>query len=112
MATIRATPGFAMTRRAPADGAIYDLDWPAFPWVTAPPGQIERYRANFKAFATVNIAGFNVRCSPITSYWVRFSVQQFGTANPDDLWGVVSNVAGDNDAGFGTTELSANLGHN
>ncbi|MFZ0718911.1 hypothetical protein, partial [Mycobacterium sp.] len=82
---------------------IFGLDTPGLalkegPDAIQPKGTIFRARANFKAFASVLAQGEAVRCSEISYYYMRISMQQ--TAAPDgNTWVRINDVAHDNEVG-------------
>jgi hypothetical protein len=89
-------------------GSIYDLDAPGLTMVTTPQNWIRRMRFNFKEFASITIDGTAIRASNIFEGFVRFSIKQ--TAAPTGSTWVLSNdVAGDNNAGPGTTKVTWDL---
>jgi hypothetical protein len=90
-------------------GAIYDTDAPGYaPQIAEPGGTVARYRANFKAFASISVGTTEVRVSPIRTYFVRFSITQTDAPNGFN-WVVRNDVTGDNQAGYGTTLLTWDL---
>jgi hypothetical protein len=92
------------------DDTIYDFDAAGLAIPDAPADEIHRTRNNFRAFASITVEGKTVRCSEIQDYRVRFSMKQ-ATAPHGADWQVVSppDVAGDNDASNGTTNLTWDL---
>lgn len=89
-------------------GAIYDWDSPGLFRDQAPANEVRRYRANFKAFATAPLPEDFVRASLIRTYFVRISMKQINVPSGAN-WVLVDDVAGDNQAGYGTTALTWNL---
>ncbi len=90
-------------------GAIYDWDTPGVTTGIAPAATVRRYRANFKAFASVVVDGqVFVRASPITSYYVRMSIKQIDAPQGDN-WVLLNDVPNDNTPGMGPTNLTWNL---
>jgi len=90
---------------------IFDLDSPGLPdTVVAKKGTVERSRNNFKEFATINLNGTIVRVSPVRDFFVRFSMKQTKGHKGSD-WVVIKprDVKGDDEAGYGSTELTWNL---
>lgn len=81
-------------------GFIYDLDVPRLREDIGPVNEIRRLRANFKAFATVQLVDGNlVRASLITTYHVAFSIKQLDS--PEGVnWQTDSHFAGDNTATY------------
>jgi hypothetical protein len=94
---------------APND-TIYDWDAAGLPIPVAPQNTIKRTRNNFQAFASITVEGTSVRCSPVRDYLIRFSQQQ--TAAPSGAnWQIINppDVAGDNQARHGTTNVTWDL---
>jgi Big-like domain-containing protein len=92
------------------DPLIYDIDIPGPRMSEAPQNQIRRARMNFRAFATAEIEGVKIRCSPIHEWFFRLSVKQLAAPSGID-WVVINppDVPGDNQAGAGQTPLTWNL---
>lgn len=91
-------------------GAIYDWDAAGLLIPDKPKGTIMRTRNNFKAFASITVEGKKVRCSEVREYRIRFSQQQ--TKDPHGAeWKTISpsDVAGDNEASHGTTNVTWDL---
>lgn len=104
-------PAAAMDSNPSPNGTIYDWDAPGLDnTVSAPQNQIRRTRNNFKTFASITVGGTAVRCSPVTVYFVRFSMQQ-QTAPSGTNWVIINppDVTNDRQAGIGTTALSWDL---
>jgi hypothetical protein len=95
-----------------SNGFIYDFDAPGLPVNVELAGTIRRFRANFRAFAWVDIGGLSVRASGIYAYFVRFSTKQLGPDTTDN-WSVIDppDVVSDKQAGGpnGVTNLTENL---
>jgi hypothetical protein len=90
---------------------IFDLDSPGLPdTVVAKKGTVERSRNNFKEFATIKLNGTIVRVSLVTDFFVRFSMKQTKGPKGSD-WVAIKppDVKGDDQAGYGSTELTWNL---
>lgn len=103
-------PPDAMDNNPSPDDSIYDFDAAGLAIPASPQNQIRRTRNNFRAFASITIIGTPVRCSPISSYFIRFSMKQIGAPSGTN-WILLSptDVMNDNQAGAGTTNLSWNL---
>jgi hypothetical protein len=79
-------------------GFVYDLDAPNIYEVNSPVNEVRRFRANFRAFATVKLPdGTLVRASTITTYYIAFSIKQMQAPEGAD-WQLVYDVMGDNSA--------------
>jgi hypothetical protein len=94
---------------APND-TIYDWDAAGLNIPHANQNTIMRTRNNFKAFASITVEGKNVRCSAVREYRIRFSQKQ--TAAPaGSTWQIINppDVAGDNEASHGHTNVSWDL---
>ncbi|HPA46722.1 MAG TPA: hypothetical protein PK395_13230, partial [bacterium] len=96
-----------------ANGIIYDLDMPGL-IIPDPVAQNEiyRFRANFKSFATLTLNGTDthVRCSPIQSHFVRFSMKQLDAPTGTNWAPIIpADVPNDGQVGAGPTNLSWNL---
>ncbi len=94
---------------APND-TIYDWDAAGLSIPAMPQNAIKRTRNNFKAFASITVEGSSVRCSPVRDYFIRFTQKQ--TAAPSGAsWQILNppDVAGDNLAGHGTTNVTWDL---
>jgi hypothetical protein len=103
-----------------ANDTIYDLDAPGLFLSQNTPqcqqvsgclqGTIHRTRNHFRAFAWITVKGVKVRCSPITEYYVRFSVIET-TVPTGTSWVELmpADVTSDDQAGVGTTNLTWNL---
>ena len=94
-------------------GNIYMFDAPGVGiFVPESNGYIQRWRSNFTAFAmitlTVNGVSTNVQASPITTYFIDFSIEQIDSPQ-GTKWVIVNDVSGDNQAGLGTKKLTWNL---
>jgi hypothetical protein len=92
------------------NGTIYDWDAAGLNIPDKPKGSIMRTRNNFKAFASITVEGKAVRCSEVREYRIRFTQQQ--TKDPHGAeWKTVSppDVAGDNEASHGTTNVTWDL---
>ena len=94
-------------------GSIYDLDAVGIlrdENYSSPQGTIVRLRVNFKLFAKASINGVTERISPVTNFFVRFSVVQNGTGNNFDYIFVDPvDIPNDYQAGLGTTPLTLDL---
>lgn len=96
-----------------AQGRLYDLDPPQITTVSKdePQGTIYRARFLFKEFAATKVNGQWVRCSPVTRFYIRYSIKQT-LVLPDppppvaaQRWELLSSsdpgfVAGDNQTGL------------
>jgi len=79
-------------------GFIYDLDTPGIYEVISPVNEVRRFRANFKAFASIQLPGQDfVRASPITTYFIAFSIKQMDSPNGNN-WQLDTNLPADNNA--------------
>ena len=94
---------------APND-TIYDFDAPGAFIADGPLNSLIRIRYNFKSFASITVEGTPVRCSEVTPYFVRFSQKQRHAPHGTD-WRVITppDVAGDNQAAGGSTNVTRNL---
>ena len=103
-------PATARDDNPAPNGNIYDWDAPGLGVPNAPQNEIHRTRNNFKAFASITLDGTAVRCSPVRSYFVRFSMKQVDAPNGAN-WVVIHppDVANDNQGGNGTTALTWDL---
>jgi hypothetical protein len=91
-------------------GRIYDNDAPGFhdPYAKDYDNQPWRRRWNMDEWATITIDKKAIRCSPLCSFYIRFSV----IASPDkSQWQrqTVPDVKGDDKFDYGTTPLTWNL---
>ncbi len=90
---------------------IYDLDAPgAYFSPAAQIGRVRRRRINFREWATISqknggSTSEDVRVSADINWYFRQSIYK----TPQGTIEVLSDVAGDNSIGMGTTNLSANL---
>jgi hypothetical protein len=103
-------PATARDDNPDPDDTIYDWDAAGLNIPNAPKNTIHRTRNNFWAFASITVEGKSVRCSQIREYFIKFSQEQ--TAAPSGKTWVVKtppDVAGDNQAGDGTTNLTWDL---
>ena len=103
-------PAAARDDNPKPDDTIYDWDAAGLNVPVAPVGTIHRTRNNFWAFASITAEGKSVRCSEIREYFIAFSQEQ-KKAPSGDKWRVKKppDVAGDNNAGNGTTKLTWDL---
>jgi hypothetical protein len=92
------------------DETIYDWDAAGLNIPNAPANTVHRTRNNFLAFASITVEGKAVRCSEFQPYFIAFS--QVQTTAPNGATWVVQtppDAAGDNNAGNGTTNVTADL---
>jgi hypothetical protein len=103
-------PASARDDNPSPDDTLYDWDAAGLNVPNAPANTIHRTRNNFLAFGSITVEGVPVRCSLNRAYFIAFSQQQ--TAAPaGNTWQVLTppDVAGDNNAGNGTTSLNWDL---
>ena len=92
------------------DDTIYDWDAAGLGIPNLPANTINRTRNNMIAFASITVEGKSVRCSENTEYFISFSMVQ--TSAPSGSTWIKKDppdVAGDNQAGNGTTKTTWDL---
>ncbi len=103
-------PASARDDNPAPDDTIYDWDAAGLNIPNAPVNTIHRTRNNFWAFASITAEGKSVRCSEIREYFIAFPQEQT-KAPSGHKWKPKTppDVAGDKNAGNGTTKLTWDL---
>jgi hypothetical protein len=89
-----------------SNGKVYDLDAPG-PVNVFPSGTLRRFRGDFSEYAVLDNANNNVVASAQLPWFARVSCMT--DDNDPRLISLISDVAGDNSGGQGTTALTVSL---